>query len=79
VSIVFFPFMMIFIHLIYTDLKTLKGEFLTYSHSSGEKCKWVGAGTLGYIIFPVLIIGIMIGIFGVSLSIPLLLRDLLQR
>ena len=67
VSIVFFPFMMIFIHLIYKDLKTLKGEFLTYPHSSGEKLKWIGAGSLGYIVFPIVVTAILIGIFGASL------------
>jgi hypothetical protein len=80
VSILFFPFMMIFTYLIYRDLKTLKGEVLIYPHSSGEKLKWIGAGTLGYIVFPILVTGILIGIFGASLSISaFLLRELLQR
>jgi hypothetical protein len=80
VSILFFPFMMIFTYLIYRDLRTLKEEVLIYPHSSGEKFKWIGTGTLGYIVFPILVIGILIVIFGASLSIPVfLLRELLQR
>ena len=80
VSIVFFPFMMIFIHLIYKDLKTLKGEFLTYPHSSGEKLKWIGAGSLGYIVFPIVVTAILIGIFGASLlTILSLLKGMLYR
>lgn len=67
-AIAFMPFMMIFVNLIYEDLKTMKGD-IAYSSSSGEKFKWIGAGTLGYIVLPVIIILII----GASLSVPLLL------
>jgi hypothetical protein len=68
-SLLFFPFTMIFICLIYQDLKAIKGEEFIYPHSSGEKFKWIGIGALGYIVLPLLIIGIL----GASLTIPLLM------
>jgi len=68
-SLLFFPFTMIFICLIYQDLKAIKGEGFIYPHSSGEKFKWIGIGALGYIVLPLLIIGIL----GASLTIPLLM------
>lgn len=67
-TIAFMPFMMIFVNLIYEDLKAIKGD-IAYSSSSGEKFKWIGAGTLGYIVLPV----ILIIILGAALSVPLLL------
>jgi hypothetical protein len=80
VSIFFVPYMMIFTYLIYQDVKTLKGEALIYPHSSGEKFKWIGAGTLGYIVFPIVVIAIFIGIFGASLlTILALLKGMLYR
>jgi len=65
-SLLFAPFMMIFTFLIYEDLRTLKGA-LTYRSSAGEKFKWIGAGTLGYLVLPVVLIALM----GASLTIPL--------
>jgi hypothetical protein len=62
-SIFFMPYMMIFLYLIYKDLKTVKGE-VTFLSSAGEKFKWIGVGILGYIILPVFLIGLM----GVYLS-----------
>ncbi|MBE0425503.1 MAG: hypothetical protein IBX72_02510 [Nitrospirae bacterium] len=62
-SIFFVPYMMIFVYLIYDDLKTVKGE-ITFLSSRGEKLKWIGAGILGYIILPFFLIGLM----GVYLS-----------
>ncbi|MDD1751397.1 MAG: hypothetical protein LUO89_16150 [Methanothrix sp.] len=81
VSFLFFPFVMIFTYLIYQDLVSLKGKGITYPHSFGEKCKWIGAGTLGYIVFPVVVITFFIAIFGASLLTipPLLLKEILQR
>ncbi|MCG2722474.1 MAG: hypothetical protein L6290_10750, partial [Thermodesulfovibrionales bacterium] len=57
-SILFMPFMMIFAYLIYQDLRTLKGD-VAFVSSSGEKFKWIGAGTLGYIVAPLILIGIL--------------------
>jgi len=57
-SILFMPFMMIFAYLIYQDLRTLKGD-VAFVSSSGEKFKWIGAGTLGYIAAPLILIGIL--------------------
>jgi hypothetical protein len=54
-SILFLPFEMIFIYLIYEDLRTIKGD-VSYMSSAGEKFKWIGIATLGYIIIPFVII-----------------------
>ncbi len=57
-SILFMPFMMIFIYLIYEDLRSIKGD-VAYSSSTGEKFKWIGVGTLGYVVVPLIVIAIM--------------------
>jgi hypothetical protein len=57
-SILFMPFMMIFIYLIYEDLRSVKGD-VAYSSSKGEKFKWIGIGTLGYVVVPLIVIAIM--------------------
>jgi hypothetical protein len=54
-SLFFIPFAMIFSFLVYEDLKAIKGD-VPYVSSSGEKLKWIGAGTLGYIVVPFLLI-----------------------
>jgi hypothetical protein len=54
-SILFFPFQMIFVYLIYEDLRSIKGD-ISYPSSAGEKFKWIGLATLGYIIVPITII-----------------------
>ncbi|MHB8880986.1 MAG: hypothetical protein ACYC69_05680 [Thermodesulfovibrionales bacterium] len=66
-TIAFMPYMMIFIFLIYEDLRTVKGD-IAYQPSTGEKITWLGAGTLGYLIIPALILLLL----GASLAIPLL-------
>jgi len=66
-SLFFVPFMMIFIYLIYKNLKVAKGD-IVYSSSSGEKFKWIGAGTLGYVVLPL----ILIAFLGATFTIPLL-------
>jgi hypothetical protein len=77
VSLVFFPFVMIFIYLIYRDLKEIKGTGMDYPHSAGEKAKWLGAGSLGYVMIPLLLLGIL----GTTLTIPLImmLKSMLTR
>jgi hypothetical protein len=65
-AIFFMPFMMIYLFLIYEDLKELKGSTL-YSPTQGQKFKWVGAGALGYVALPVIIIAF----FGASLTVNL--------
>ncbi|OGW36820.1 MAG: hypothetical protein A2Y97_06110 [Nitrospirae bacterium RBG_13_39_12] len=57
-SILFVPFEMIFIYLIYLDLIAIKGD-VAYLSSTGEKFKWVALGTLGYVVIPLIIIAIM--------------------
>lgn len=54
-SILFVPFEMIFIYLIYEDLRSIKGD-VSYISSSGEKFKWIGVATLGYIVIPIIIL-----------------------
>jgi hypothetical protein len=66
---IFAPFFMVFGKLVYDDLKAMKGESVAYPRSGGEKFKWLGLGTIGYVIFPVIIIALM----GSCLTIPLLM------
>jgi len=54
-SILFVPFEMIFIFLIYEDLRSLKGD-VSYPSSAGEKFKWIGISTLGFVVVPLIII-----------------------
>jgi len=68
-SLLFFPFTMIFIYLVYQDLRVLKGKGMIYHHSTGEKFKWIGVGTLGYIVFSIILIALM----GAIITIPLLM------
>lgn len=69
VSLLFFPFVMIFIYLLYRDLKEIKGDGMEFRQSPGEKAKWLGAGALGYVLLPLLLLGIL----GATLfTIPLL-------
>jgi uncharacterized membrane protein len=57
-SLFFAPFAMIFSFLVYEDLKAIKGD-VSFVSSSGEKWKWIGAGTLGYIVVPFLLIAFL--------------------
>jgi hypothetical protein len=57
-SIILMPFVMIFIFLVYEDIKTVKGD-ISYSSSAGEKFKWIAISSLGYIVLPILIIALM--------------------
>lgn len=63
------PFTMIYAFLMYEDLKTLHPEPLDYVNTSGEKCKWLGLATLGYIVLPLIIIAIV----GAACMVPLLI------
>ena len=68
-SLLFFPFVMIFVYLVYRNLKDIKGAGMEYPHSAGEKAKWIGAGSLGYLLMPLLLLGIL----GTTLTIPLIM------
>jgi len=68
-SLLFAPFAMIYSYLIYEDLKALHQEPLDYPNTSGEKLKWIGIASLGYIVLPLIIIAIV----GAACMIPLLL------
>lgn len=60
-SIIFIPFGAIFTYLVYSDLRDIKRD-VTYPSSGGTKCKWIGVGTLGYVVVPIIIM-IFIGTF----------------
>jgi len=66
-SLLFIPFMMLFIRLIYDDLRELKGKVTLHPPSMGTRFKWIGTGALGYAVFPVILFFMM----GASLSVPL--------
>jgi hypothetical protein len=66
-SLLFAPFMMIFLFLIYRDLRGLKTD-VPFAYSSAEKWKWLGVATLGYLVLPVFILVLM----GAALTIPLI-------
>ena len=67
-SLLFVPFVMIYMYLLYGDLKASNREPV-YSVSAGAKLKWVGAGALGYVAVPVL----AVFMFGASLAVPLMI------
>ncbi len=67
-SFLFIPFTMIYVYLIYQDLKRVKGDVLIPA-TRGEKLKWLGTAALGYILLPVLIVAL----FGASLLPAILL------
>jgi uncharacterized membrane protein len=46
---------MIFIYLVYRDLRRLKGE-VAYSAGGGEKAKWLGLGILGWLLGPIVLL-----------------------
>ena len=68
-TLLFVPFTMIFVNLVYRDLKALKGTDIGFSPSSGAKFGLIGTSALGYIMVPLLLIAIL----GASLTIPLML------
>ncbi len=50
--LLFVPLVLIFLKLVYDDLKSIKGSGVSYSFSAGDKLRWVGVGILGYVVFP---------------------------
>jgi hypothetical protein len=69
IGVIFAPFFLVYTKLVYDDLRAMKGGSVVYSHSRGEKFKWVGLGTVGYVVLPV----IMVALMGASLTLPLLM------
>jgi len=67
-SLLFVPFIVIYLYLLYQDLKASNREPI-YSVSAGAKLKWVGAGALGYVAVPV----VAVFFFGASLAVPLMI------
>jgi hypothetical protein len=68
-SFLIVPFTMIYSNLMYEDLKALHPAPLDYPKTSGEKLKWIGIASLGYIVLPLIIIVIV----GAACMIPLLM------
>jgi len=58
VSIIAYPFIMIFIFLIYEDLRSIKGD-VSGDFSAGEKLGWIGIATLGYLVVIVFTVAVM--------------------
>ncbi|MBI5847373.1 MAG: hypothetical protein HZB31_05385 [Nitrospirae bacterium] len=63
------PFTMIYSYLLYEELKALNPAPPDYPKNSGEKLKWIGIATLGYIVLPLIIIAIV----GAACMLPLLI------
>jgi hypothetical protein len=57
-SIIFYPFVMIFVYLIYEDLRHVKGD-VSRPFSVGEKLGWIGIASLGYFVIIVFTIAVM--------------------
>jgi hypothetical protein len=53
-SLLFFPFVMIFHYLIYRDLRAIKGD-IPYPCGTGDKLRWPGVALLGWILVPTLL------------------------
>ncbi len=53
-SLIFFPFVMIFHYLIYRDLRAIKGD-IPYPCGTGDKLRWPGVALLGWILVPALL------------------------
>ena len=68
-SLLLVPFMMIFVKLIYDDLRESKGKIAIHPPSVGARVKWIGAGALGYVALP----AILFVMIGASLTVPLLM------
>jgi hypothetical protein len=54
ISILFMPFMMIYVLHVYQGLRAEKGGLKGFSPSTGNKAFWLGAGSLGYVVVVVL-------------------------
>ena len=68
-AFLFTPYLLIFIWLLYNDVRHLKGE-VTYSAAMTEKLKWIGTATVGYLALPLFLLCFM----GASImSLPFLL------
>jgi uncharacterized protein (TIGR03067 family) len=65
-SFLFLPFMMIFVCLIYRDLKVIRGGDAAYKSTAGEKFKWIGIGCLGYIVFIIVMVIVLLVILGTA-------------
>lgn len=57
---IFMPFAAIFVHRVYIDLKAMRGDTV-FVPTTREKGKWLGAGALGYLVIPLIIVGLAAG------------------
>jgi hypothetical protein len=55
------PFMMIYMVLIYKELRTIKGTDVEYARSGGTKFKWIAIATVGWTL-PVVLIAATVGL-----------------
>jgi hypothetical protein len=53
-SLLFVPYLLIFVWLLYKEVKALKVD-VAYSTATAEKVKWIGAATLGYLALPLFV------------------------
>jgi hypothetical protein len=49
-GIVFMPFMMVYMVLIYKELRTIKGRDVAFRPSGGAKAAWIGVAMLGFLV-----------------------------
>ncbi len=54
-NLLYMPFMMIFICLVYEDLRRVRGRF-AFSAAAGSKAKWVALNVFGYVLAPLIIV-----------------------
>lgn len=57
---IFMPFAAIYVHRVYIDLKAMRGDTV-FVPTAREKGKWLGAGALGYVVIPLIIVGLAAG------------------
>lgn len=76
----FWPFALILTFLVYQDLREIKGD-VSFPCSTGEKCKWLGAGVLGHAFAPIVLFAflgsVLMSIFSLARSIDTYSRDVI--
>jgi hypothetical protein len=68
-SLLYAPFMMLFVYNLYADLRGLKGK-LAFAPSGGQKALWLVLGLLGWIVAPI----ILFALAGMAVFAPLLMN-----
>ncbi len=57
-SLLFVPYLLIFVWLLYREVKALKVD-VAYSAAAADKLRWIGAATLGYLALPLFVLCLM--------------------